>query len=363
MDVKQKLTYAKQRILVRFPFYGMLLSTTRVIASSDDPTAATDGRDIFYNPEFIEKLNVKITTFVLLHEILHKALKHALRRGARDPQLWNIACDYAVNGLLSQAGVELWEHCYHSSQFHGMNAETIYEKLKQQGKPQNKGGGIGNDLREPKGMDQAQRAAFEREINRQIREAATMAKMAGSMPKELAAALDGSLNPQVPWEALLFEYATRVVKDHENWSRRSRRFGDWYFPSLHNLRMGELVVIGDTSGSVPEKVFVQAQAELRVISEHIRPERTRVIWADNCDVSAEEIFEPGDPVVIHPKGRGGTDMRKPLRYVENFNPIVVVLITDGETPWPKSVPYPLITLCTTKIEVPIGEVIRLHGLG
>ena len=65
-------------------------------------------------------------------------------------------------------------------------------------------------------------------------------------------------------------------------------------------------------------------------------------------------------IKLEPKGGGGTDMRVPLKYAEQFDPKVVVLFTDGYTPWPKEEPpYPLIVCCTTNVEVPVGQVIRI----
>jgi hypothetical protein len=53
-------------------------------------------------------------------------------------------------------------------------------------------------------------------------------------------------------------------------------------------------------------------------------------------------------------------MRKPLKFVEKYEPIVVVLITDGETPWPVDPPpYPLIVLMITDGECPVGKVVRV----
>ena len=138
-------------------------------------------------------------------------------------------------------------------------------------------------------------------------------------------------------------------------------FSGMYLPALETTTIGEIVCINDSSGSIGEEVFARAAAELGYIAEIIQPERIRVIWADDEECSLEEVFEPGDPIVLHPKGGGGTDMRKPLAFVEKFEPIVVVLITDCYSPWPKSVPYPLIILCTDTNEPPkgLGQIIHL----
>ena len=113
------------------------------------------------------------------------------------------------------------------------------------------------------------------------------------------------------------------------------------------------------SGSISAKEINQVVTEVNAISEYMRPERIRVVYAD-AEVAGEDVFEDGDAIVCQPKGGGGTDMRVPLEHVVQYEPEVVVMITDGYTPWPSVDPdYPLIVCCTTKTEVPIGQVVRI----
>ena len=54
-----------------------------------------------YNTKFIDSLTPKEAEFLFGHEVLHNVFEHMLVRiGDRDPQLWNIAADYAVNQIL-----------------------------------------------------------------------------------------------------------------------------------------------------------------------------------------------------------------------------------------------------------------------
>jgi hypothetical protein len=64
----------------------------------------------------------------------------------------------------------------------------------------------------------------------------------------------------------------------------------------------------------------------------------------------------------HGKHSGGTDMRKPLTYVEQYSPEVVMLLTDGHTPWPElATPFPLIVGCTTDAPCPdCAGVVRIE---
>ena len=362
MDLMQR---AKATMLLNreHTFFASLLLSTDIKPSKDVPTAATDMVRIVYNPDFIESLaDVALVTFVLVHECMHIMLKHGLRMQGRNPRLWNVACDYAINWMLKESGFTIWKHCLVDAKYAGMSSEAIYESLqkKGEGKESSGQGGMGGDLQDVGDMAPEDRAVLDRAIQQKVAQAANMARMAGKMPGAIERLVDGILNPPLPWRTLLQEFATRPIKADESWSHRDRRIPHIYLPSRRSEAMGEIVVIGDTSGSMGDDVFSQIGQELRAIVEQLHPERVRVIWADDSECSRQEIFEDGDEILLHPLGGGGTDMRKPLKFVEQFDPIVTILVTDGLTPWPKEEPpYPLVVCCTTDHACPIGQVVRM----
>ena len=90
---------------------------------------ATDGVSLYYNPDFVETLNAATLAGTLAHEVMHPALHHHVRRSGRDPKRWNIACDYAINPLLVDAGLNLPEGVLLDNRFRGMSAEQIYNLL------------------------------------------------------------------------------------------------------------------------------------------------------------------------------------------------------------------------------------------
>jgi len=218
---------------------------------------------------------------------------------------------------------------------------------------------LGNDMREPTFADNPdEMAKLTRVAQQRVAQAANMARMAGKMPAGMERLVSDILEPAVPWPQVLRDYMTRTAQDDESWSKRNRRFTQ-FLPSRFSERMGEIVVIGDSSGSMYEDVK-KGIAEVRSIAETLRPERIRLVWADAV-VAGEQVFEEDEEVIAVVQGGGGTDMRVPLEYVEQYAPQVCILITDGYTPWPThEPPYPLIILCTTQIECPpIGQLIRI----
>ena len=93
---------------------------------------ATDGVSLFYNPAFVETLNAAELAGVLAHEVMHPALQHHTRRGDRDRNRWNMACDYAINPLLLDAGLTLPKDVLIDHRFRGMSAERIYNLIEEQ---------------------------------------------------------------------------------------------------------------------------------------------------------------------------------------------------------------------------------------
>ena len=101
--VELKIKQAKIKLLFNQPFFGTLIMHLPLVDATDAgwcPTAAVDGRNIYYNREFFAKLDVDETQFVLCHEVLHVAFDHFGRRSHRDASWWNMANDYVINGTL-----------------------------------------------------------------------------------------------------------------------------------------------------------------------------------------------------------------------------------------------------------------------
>ena len=76
---------------------------------------ATDGRNLFLNPEGLKKINstsdpVGYLAFLLIHEALHALLNHALRlAGLKDHALANEAADYVINAIIARINAKVKE--------------------------------------------------------------------------------------------------------------------------------------------------------------------------------------------------------------------------------------------------------------
>ncbi len=392
MKMGKNLQTARTKLLLNQPFFAAMLMSMPVVADRTLWLAATDGRRLLVHPENCERVPVAELQTILCHEVLHVMFQHVptMIRMKLDREVWNHATDYVINLILTNCRLPMYSGGLLNPQYQGLTAMQVYDRLIQQPKtkrPQSgcgDGQGTGNtpgsspgdgdesqqntapdgagwDLKVPEhGGDPAEMERDRQTVQQQVAQAASMARMAGKLPGELERFITEMLEPVVPWPHVLQDYMTRVTKDDETWRRRNRRFGAIYLPTRYTEQMGEVVFIGDTSGSISNTELSRMATEVAAIAEQMRPERVRLVWADT-KVAGEQVFEIGETPRCEPAGGGGTDMTVPLAHVEVYEPQVVILATDGYTPWPKQpTPYPLIVLCTTNTTVPDwAQVIRV----
>ncbi|MCX8013354.1 MAG: hypothetical protein N3A02_03570, partial [Rectinema sp.] len=106
-ECSEKLEALRLSTLLRFPFIGGLAMYMRTHAVVDARirTAATDGKNIYFNAYFLkhllsQKQGQEKACFVFAHEVWHAALLHFARCGTRDRDLFNIATDVKINDML-----------------------------------------------------------------------------------------------------------------------------------------------------------------------------------------------------------------------------------------------------------------------
>ena len=119
----------KRRLLVKYPSFGSIIANTTFKEVKEVSTAATDGKDIIYNPSFVEKLSSDEQVFIFAHEICHIAFDHIYRSENKIHSLWNIATDAVINAALISDGLPLIEGGVNIEDAINYNAEDLYAKL------------------------------------------------------------------------------------------------------------------------------------------------------------------------------------------------------------------------------------------
>ena len=408
---------SKQRsaLVLDQPFFGALSLRLKVVEDPSCKTFWTDGESLGYNPAYLAGLNDLETRGILAHEILHVANGHCWRQGDRDPGLWNDACDYAINPIVYDAGMQLPKGGLFDARFRGKSAEEIYgilaqekrQKEKQQGKGKQDGGkpdaqpgqkpgdtpggssppqsanGANTpsatpepgaspeaapscgEVRQYKADDKSQKEA---DWKVAVLQAAKAAKMRGGLGGSLEGMVQLAVEPVVDWRAILQRFAQESSPTDYSFAMPNRRYLHMglYLPSLHEPAVGDAVFVRDASGSVFDETQAQFDAEILVVNETVRPRRLIVL---DCDtrVKQVQIFERGDAVELLPvRGGGGTSFVDPFKRLadEGIHPTFLVYLTDMDGAFPTDVPsYPVLWASTVPLkrakQAPFGEMVEV----
>ena len=119
----------KRKMLVKYPFFGSIISNVTFKETKGVNTAATDGEVIVYNEDFMNSLPIDDQIFVLAHEVMHIAFNHIKRGKDKNHEVWNIATDAVINAFLKKDGFDVREDFVYYEDAIDYNAEQYYEKL------------------------------------------------------------------------------------------------------------------------------------------------------------------------------------------------------------------------------------------
>ena len=124
----------KRRLLVKYPMFGGVIANLNYVEwdgcySNGLPTAATDGKNIYYHPDILNNLSFDELVFTFAHEVCHVAFDHIYRSEGKDTNTWNIATDAVINALLKNDGINPTDASVNMPEAINYNAEDMYEKL------------------------------------------------------------------------------------------------------------------------------------------------------------------------------------------------------------------------------------------
>lgn len=371
---EQRVTKAHIAIMrsKEFCMFAGVLSVGKVIYTEDIPTACTNGRDVIYNPKFIDTLKDKELNFVVLHEALHKVFQHMFlwkKLWKESPQLANIAADYVVNNTIYEADQHgsvavIPKEALFDKQYAGMTTRQVFDLLKQNGGGQ--GGGSGHDSHDWEGAEGLSDDEV-KETAKQIDQALRQGEIIrGKMEGNKNRTIDGLLEPKVNWREQLREFvnATCKNKDKTSWKRPHKRFlgQDIYMPSMIGETVGKLVVGIDTSGSIGDRELNEFLSEVVAICDEVSPSSIELIYWD-YNVAGHETYNIDDYNALvqttKPKGGGGTRVGSLNEYIKEkrIEPEAIIVLTDGyvENDWGGTWEYPTLWAITSR------NITAIHG--
>ena len=367
----RRLSKAKTSLILESPFIGTIALNMPFLLSDEVPTAATNGKRVVFNPDFITDMTDEELKFLVAHEVFHPMMEHNFRRGERNARKWNRACDYVINQLLTQEGVGkmpsgglLNAQIYQAG---GGTSDGIYNILEDQPGDDGSGGyadgnGPFDDCEDAEGSS-AEQAQAQAEMKIQVTQAAQAAKMMGKLSANMQRLVDEVLQPKVNWRDVLRRFVEKARTDQRSWARPSRIFAaqGLYLPSVTGETMGELLFAVDCSGSIDQHTLNQFASEIAAVKDDCLPSRIHVVYFDST-VSHYESYGPNDSLDIKPHGGGGTAFSPVFAYAQehDINPVACVFLTDlychdfGDAP-----DYPVLWVSNGADRAPFGEVVMM----
>ncbi len=346
--IVDKIVVARIGLLLRHPFFGNMATRLKIEDASEwCATAATDGRHLYYNREFFEKLSPKEVEFVVAHEILHNVFDHISRTEGRKKGIWNAAIDYCVNGQLVRDKIgDMVKSIkiFHDPKHYGKSAEQVYDEIYEEMDEQELSA-LGQlldehvDWGDQDGTGRPQYSKEElKKIRDEIREAtvaAAQAAGAGNTPAEVQRMIKELTEPKMNWRQILRQQIQSTIRSDYTFARPSRKA--WHtgaiLPGMNFDETIDICVSIDMSGSISDEMAKDFLTEIKGIMDEYKDFKIKV-WCFDTAIYNEQDFDAtgGNDIAEYvPVGGGGTEFMANWEYMKHhdINPKKFIMFTDG----------------------------------
>lgn len=362
-----------------FCLFSGVFMVGKVEVCDKEMTASTDGRNVKYGREFVDRLNDKQLAFLVVHEAMHKAYRHMhvwKKIAKENRKLANMAMDYVINlqivdfdpnALVVQMPTDENGELLGllDPQYRGMDTMQVYEILKKNckgggggkekgdgkgrggqgsdGQPDNPSDGQGDEPYEfdehdwdgAEGLSEEDEKELGREIDHALREGAILAgKLKGNIPR----GIEELLHPKVDWREALREFVKAHTKglDESTWRRPHRKYlgVDIVMPSTIGFKAERVSIGTDTSGSIDGPILSRFLGEAKLICDDVEPEIVDMMYWDS-HVAKHEVYSGAEVGGLinstKPAGGGGTEPDCVPTYLlkQGIKPQCLVMLTDG----------------------------------
>jgi predicted metal-dependent peptidase len=368
VDVYDRIIVARVGLLLRHPFFGNMATRLRILAADEWlPTAAVDGRNLYYNTQFFNAMSNKEIEFVIAHEILHCVFDHLGRRDDRVPLIYNIAADYIVNNLLVRDRIGEMPKlvdCFQDFKYDGWTSEEVYddifkkydeEELKQLGELLDEhlemddsdgdagSEGDGGEEKDANGNSVSkQRPKYSKDELKKIRDeikenmiSAAQSAGAGNTPAGVQRMIKELTEPKMNWRELLRQQIQSTIRNDYTFSRPNRK--SWHtgavLPGMDFDETIDICVALDMSGSIGDEQARDFLSEIKGIMEEYKDYNVK-LWCFDTAVYNEQDYsaDGGEDLMDYEiKGGGGTTFMANWDYMKENDivPKKFIMFTDG----------------------------------
>lgn len=351
---------ARSWFISSYPLLGALAASFRVI---EDPllchrmgvsVAAVHAgtKEVYMNPA--AGLDEMQCRFVMAHELLHVGLRHEARRQGRDPFLWNIACDYVINGWLVEMGVGHLPSMglLHDPELKGLSAEAIYDRVvtdlrRFRRLATFRGAGVGDvlDSDGPAWWSAGDGVTLDEFYRRSLSQGLSYhyEQGRGLLPGGLEEEIRALGQPPIPWDVELakwFDHYFPPPDKVQTYARPSRRQSSTpdiprprWIPAPDWEEGRTFGVLLDTSGSMDRELLAKALGTIASYSIARDVPAVRVVFCDAATYDQGYMAPEAIAQSVKVRGRGGTILQPGvdlLERAEDFPPDgPLLIITDG----------------------------------
>jgi len=384
MNSLDKLTKARSKLMRNNLGIATMLLTLDLIEcdASKTETMATDGRQIFFHPDFVEGHSIPELQAVLIHEAMHVRFSHPLRKGNRHHILWNYATDYVINNHLRyDLEMQLPEGGLWDRKYMNMTAEKVYQQLANSPNDLKKtadnvsnesgdesgdtsgdtsgdesGDASWDDLPMPSGevlepvddvgkpLDATQLEELQTAINRAVSMSDKLDSF-GSNQQSGRGDVKTDSDEIAPWHEILQEHMESIrsndVKNFKRYNKQHAHRGI-HMPTRDFVpEGGTLAVAIDSSCSVSQSELNIYASNIQSIAESLNLSKIMICYCDTIvhknnqgEWWDEHELMEGDDLKLVIRGGGGTEFDPPFNllndYTENLSEIMAfVYFTDG----------------------------------
>ena len=387
--LKQKVSEAKARLLVDYPYFGTLASRLELTPNDNIQAYLSDGVRFEYNDDYLLGLSQEELSFALANGAMHAALAYENRQKGRMSWLWQLATDHAINTMLVANGLEAPMEVVVEPRFEGMYAEEIYAILKDEIQNEAYDDDESNEtgfneenkkkqeqLRDAEGDHDPDKRREQMQVENEYRKQEVLAaeemfeqyandaleKMdaQGDLPLEIERFFSLTDSSKIDWRQELYRAIDRHYYDDYRMMPPSKKllYSGIYLPSLYSDTL-RLTIAIDSSGSVDETLLSAFMSEVEAILIHFPSYIIDLIVCD-AKIQAYRQVVSGERLEVKLKGGGGTDFRPVFELIEREleAPSLLLYFSDTKGSFPKEEPfYEVLWVGTLEADVPFGSVL------
>lgn len=378
MENADKISQAKARLLVNYPYFGTLASKLELVVNDDIEAFKSNGVKLEYNSDYLEGLELAEIEFIFANGAMHATLAHETRKNNRSGWLWQMASDIAINDMLLENGMQMPYGAEYRKRFTGMYAEEIYAELKAdilrddedlEYEADNADDVEQNsDTKEDKREEQTQEQLQEEILQEQLlaEEAISLLEsefQKGEAPLSIERFFRLDFLGKIDWREELKSALDKYFRDDYTLLPPSKKllYTGIYLPSSISQTF-RLVIVVDSSGSVDEDLLNEFLSEVNFLMSLVTSYHIELLVCDD-KVHSHTTFYSGETLDVTLKGNGGTDFRAAFEFVQReFDDVKLLLyFTDLEGVFPKEAPnYEVKWVVPKSAEAPFGEVLALE---